>query len=252
MPKSIAVILAAGIWLSALPAQAWQITWLGHAGFLVEAKDGTRVLIDTWLDNPKFPNGYKMPDKVDGILVSHGHFDHSGSAQGLSTRYKAPLIGVGELVDQLAPKGGPKGMGGNVSGTLTVKGIKIVLITAVHSSSIAAPEGPSTYGGNPVGFVLLAAGERPLVHGGDTGLTRDYEAVKDAFHPGIALLPIGGRFTLDPAQAAIAAGYLGVKDVVPMHYGTFGLLTGTPAQLRKAGTRLNVHELTPGKVTTIK
>lgn len=243
----------AGVCALAAPAHAWQLTWLGHSGYLIEAKDGTRVLIDPWLQNPKFPKGYQWPDRVDAILVTHGHFDHSGSAADLSTRFKAPIIGCFELVSLLQPKGGTPGIGGNVGGTVAIKGVRVTMVPAVHSSSLGGQDQPSIYAGVALGFVLQADGEPTLMHAGDTGLTRDFEAVRDVFKPQIALLPIGGHFTMDPAQAAVATRYLGAHHVVPMHYGTSPVLKGTPDELRQAlkGTQAQVHELTPGQKSSL-
>lgn len=251
--RLLPALLAAGtLLMTATPAHAWQVTWLGHAGFLVEARDGTRVLIDPWLGGPTYPKGYQLPEKIDAILVSHGHFDHASSATELSKRFKAPVVGVFELASLLKPEGGPEPIGGNIGGTFQIKGIKASLIPAVHSSSTAGENGKPQYAGCPGGFILEAEGEPTLLHAGDTGLTKDYEAVGKTFKPKVAMLPIGGHFTMDPKQAAVAASYLGVKDVIPMHYGTFGLLKGTPAALREAGPGLRVHALKIGEAASIK
>jgi L-ascorbate metabolism protein UlaG (beta-lactamase superfamily) len=108
---------------------------------------------------------------------------------------------------------------------------------------------PPGYAGNPVGFVLRSSGEKPLLHAGDTGLTQEFKMVGETLKPAIALLPIGGHFTMDPGQAAVAARWLGAKQIVPMHFGTFPLLAGTPAQLQAAlkGSGIAVTPLTPGK-----
>jgi L-ascorbate metabolism protein UlaG (beta-lactamase superfamily) len=231
------------------PAFAWNVTWLGHAGFVVESKNGTRIMIDPWLKNPKFPQHYTMPKSVDAILVSHGHFDHAGSATELSRQFKAPVVGCFELTSLLAPKEGPEGIGGNVGGTVTIKGVQVSFISAVHSSSFSTGTGAPAYGGSPLGFVLQSAGEPTLMHAGDTGLTRDFEMVRDLYHPAIAMLPIGGHYTMDPKQAALAARWLGVRHVIPMHYGTFPALKGTPRELKKAlAGHVEVNEMVPGVV----
>ncbi|MDB5097634.1 MAG: yjfR [Cyanobacteria bacterium RYN_339] len=252
-PTIVAPLDAMLVMSATAPAYAWNVTWLGHAGFLIEAKDGTRVLVDPWLKAPTYPKGYNLPDKIDAILVSHGHFDHAGSATELSQKYKAPIVGCFELTSQLQPKSGPEGIGGNAGGTVTVKGIQISMVGALHSSSLQGADGKPMYAGAPLGFVLAAKGEPTLYHAGDTGLTHDFMGVRDAFHPQIAFLPIGGHFTLDPREAAIAAAWLGVRRVVPMHFGTFPALSGTPAQLRAAtGSGVKVLDMVPGKMQVLR
>lgn len=243
----LAALIFGSVLAASAPALAWEATWLGHAGWVLKAKSGTTVLVDPWLEGPTYPKGFALPAKVDAILVSHGHFDHAGSAKALSARYKAPIVGAFELTSVLKPEGGPEGLGGNVGGTIAIKDLKISLVTAVHSSS-TEHEGKPLYAGAPVGFVLRAPDEKPLVHAGDTGLTRDFEVVRQLYRPEVALLPIGGHFTMDPEQAAIAAGWLGARTVVPMHYGTFGLLKGTPDALKRAvGNRAKVVVPAAGK-----
>jgi L-ascorbate metabolism protein UlaG (beta-lactamase superfamily) len=231
---------------------AWQVTWLGHSGFLIETKNGTRLLIDPWLASPTYPAGFQLPEPIDGILITHGHFDHAGSATELSSRYQAPIVGVFELASHFAPQDGPEGIGGNTGGTITIKGVQVTMVPAIHSSSIDQEGGAPVYTGNPVGFVLQMPGEKSLMHAGDTSLTQEFKMIGETLQPAVALLPIGGLFTMDPAQAATAAKWLGVDQVVPMHFGTFPALAGTPAQLRTAlkGSNVTVTELTPGQSAT--
>ncbi|MEB3222776.1 MAG: metal-dependent hydrolase [Candidatus Sericytochromatia bacterium] len=236
LPLALAT-LAASVLLGAAPAQAWTLTWLGHAGWVVESRGGTRLLIDPWLANPRFPRGYALPARVDAVLVSHGHSDHAESAAELSERHKAPIVGCYELVAALAPEAGPAGIGANIGGAVKVGDVTVHLTAAAHSSAIVQEGATPHYTGAPVGFVLMAPGERPLYHAGDTGLTREMETIRELYQPGIALLPIGGHFTMDPVQAAIASRWLGVKDVVPMHHGTFPVLSGKPTALRAALSR---------------
>ncbi|WP_375761739.1 metal-dependent hydrolase [Corallococcus exercitus] len=232
-----------------------EVTWWGHAAFVVKTPGGATLAIDPWLTNPKAPQGATWPEAVDAILVSHGHFDHVGEAKALAQKTSAKVYGSFELVNLLGlPEA--QGMGANVGGTFTVKDATIHLVEAVHSSSYQAdPKAASQYAGAPLGFVIEIANGPTLYHAGDTGAFQSMGLIAEQFKPTVALLPIGGHFTMDPAQAAVAAKLLKVKSVVPMHYGTFPALAGTPdaltTELKKTRSTTKVVSLEPGKATAL-
>ncbi len=232
-----------------------ELTWWGHAAFIVRTPGGATLAIDPWLSNPKAPQGAQWPEQVDAILVSHGHFDHVGQTKELQQKTGAQVYGCYELVSLLGvPQ--DKAMGGNVGGTFKVKDATIHFVEAVHSSSYAADEkSPSQYAGAPLGFVIQIDNGPTLYHGGDTGVFGGMSLIGERFKPTHALLPVGGHFTLDPAGAAQAARLLGNPTVVPMHYGTFPLLTGSPdkveAELKKVKGTAKVRSLEIGKATPL-
>jgi L-ascorbate metabolism protein UlaG (beta-lactamase superfamily) len=232
-----------------------EVTWWGHAGFFVRTPGGAVLAIDPWLQNPRAPQGVAPPEKVDAILLTHGHFDHAGSAKELATKTGAAVFGSYELVNLLGlPE--DKAMGANAGGTFQVKDATIHFVEAVHSSSYSADgKSPAQYAGAPVGYVIEIANGPTLYHAGDTGVFASMATIAEQFKPTVALLPVGGHFTMGPAEAAQAARLLKAPSVVPMHYGTFPLLKGTPEQLegelKKLKGTARVVRMEPGKATPL-
>lgn len=227
------------------------ITWLGHATFLIRLPSGQRIVTDPWLTNPKCPSNWSRPEAlgpVDLVLVSHGHDDHLHDAAAVSRATGAPVVCLFEVGQYLADKGlqGVRDMG--IGGTQEVGGVRITMTNAVHSGS-RADGGLPVYLGGAAGFVISARDAPTMYFAGDTALFGDMKLIGEFYRPDMAFLPIGDHYTMGPDMAAVAARWLGVRQVVPMHWGTFPLLTGTPAALRDAlrGSGIDVLELEPGQ-----
>jgi L-ascorbate metabolism protein UlaG (beta-lactamase superfamily) len=226
------------------------ITWLGHSSFVLKTPGGTTVLLDPWYTgNPSFPEKAK-PKHADVILVSHGHSDHITDAAAMAKTTGATVVGIWEVASWLGTKGVKNIEPMNKGGTIEVKGLRVTMTEALHSSSF--DDNGIVYLGEPAGFVVKLENGQSLYFAGDTALFGDMKLIGELYKPDIAFLPIGDRFTMGPDTAAMAAKWLGVKQVVPMHYGTFPLLTGTPAQLKEhlAGTNIQVLELKPGETAS--
>jgi L-ascorbate metabolism protein UlaG (beta-lactamase superfamily) len=208
------------------------ITWFGHATFVVTTPGGKHIVFDPWLTgNPKAPAGAKI-DKADVICVTHGHSDHMTDVVSVARATSAPVVAVYELANYFSGKGVKDTIGMGVGGTVVVKDLKISMTPALHTSSVD-DNGKPMYVGLATGFVVRMEDNRALYFAGDTALFGDMRLIRELHAPEIAFLPIGDHFTMDPVAAAKACEMLGVRQVVPMHYGTFPLLTGTPDQLRK-------------------
>jgi L-ascorbate metabolism protein UlaG (beta-lactamase superfamily) len=223
------------------------ITWLGHASFSIRTPGGKTVLFDPWYTgNPWFPEG-KKPASADVMLISHGHSDHITDAVTTAKSTGATVVAIWEIYSWLESKGVQNLEPMNKGGTIEVKGLRITMTDARHSSSV--DDKGIVYLGEPAGFVVRLENGQTIYYAGDTSLFGDMKLIGELYKPDIAFLPIGDRFTMGPDTAAMAAKWLGVKQVVPMHWGTFPLLTGTPQQLKQHldGTSIQVLELKPGE-----
>ncbi len=232
-------------------ANALSYTWLGHATFLVNTPGGKRVLFDPWVTgNPKSPESAKKLGPLDLILVTHGHSDHIGDVVRIGRESGAQVVAPFELSLYFQKKGLQNVTGMNPGGTLTALGLSITMVHAHHSSSIEE-DGQIVYAGVATGYVVKLENGVTFYYAGDTGIFGDMRLIGELYAPQIAFLPIGDFYTMGPQQAAKAVEMLGVKQVVPMHYGTFPALTGTPAKLREwLGGRAEVVELQPGETAS--
>jgi L-ascorbate metabolism protein UlaG (beta-lactamase superfamily) len=225
------------------------ITWYGHSTFLLRTPGGVRVLFDPWFGgNPACPPASRRPPASDLVLVSHGHADHSGDAVLAARESEAPVVATFEVCEWLRRKGVQRLEPMNIGGTIALRGLRISMTEARHSSSVIE-DGQVLYLGEPAGFVVGLEDGLRVYFAGDTALFTDMKLIGERYHPAIAFLPIGDRFTMGPLEAATACRWLGVRQVVPMHWGTFQALTGEPAALRDAlaGSGIDVLELAPGE-----
>jgi len=223
------------------------VTYYGHSAFKL-AGSGVTVLIDPWLSNPLLNTPLDKVGKVDLILVTHGHGDHVGETVAVARMSRAPVVAIHELSVILARQGAPEVIGMNKGGTVGVARCKVTMTQAVHSSAVDEG-GELIAAGDPGGFVVEFPNGFVVYHAGDTAAFRDMELIHELYHPELAMLPIGSHYVMSPAEAALAARMLKPRWVIPMHYGTFPVLTGTPEELieRLKGEDITVIPLKPGE-----
>ncbi len=225
------------------------ITWLGHATFLLRSPGGKRILLDPWVTgNPSSPESAKKIGELDLILITHGHSDHTGDAVAIGRSSGAQVVAPYEVSVWLGQKGLKNVTGMNPGGTLKALGLSITMVPAMHSSSVVEDD-KIIYLGVATGYVVTFEDGFTIYFAGDTSVFGDMRLVGEMYRPTLAFLPIGDLYTMGPEQAAKACELLGVKRVVPMHYGTFPALTGTPAALRALvePRGVEVLELKPGE-----
>lgn len=262
----ITLLFALVLALSSSLARASEIgagisfTWLGQAGFKIQS-GADKIVVDPWSAAAGFP-GFGSVTDATGVLTTHGHFDHLDTAVLAAIRAansSTPFIAIFEITTYFASQGLgtlfsnllPMSKGG----THTAGGVKITMVDAVHSSGIGnifIGEKPhENTGGEAAGFIIEFPNGFRIYHAGDTDTFGDMALIRERYKPDLALLPIGGVFTMDPEGAALAVSLLRPKFVIPMHYGgTFGL-PGSPDDFKKAvkkrlGNSVKVIVLDPG------
>jgi L-ascorbate metabolism protein UlaG (beta-lactamase superfamily) len=225
------------------------LTWLGHATFRFDTPGGKRVYIDPFLNgNPSCPESELEPERIDVIALTHGHGDHLGDTIELAKKHGCTVIGAVELAWWLQGKQGLENvLDPNKGGTVEAAGVKFTLTDAHHSSS--NPDGD--YMGEPCGIVVEVENGTKLYFAGDTCAFGDMALIRRLYEPDVAILPIGGHYTMDPKGAAVALELLGTKHCVPCHYGTFPPLTGTPGQLQELAPDVKVEDIEPGDSVTL-
>lgn len=227
-----------------------ELTWLGHSTFLVKTPGGKSVLIDPWVaSNPMCPESQKQLASLDTMLLTHAHFDHIADAVTLGKQHRPVVVGIFELCAWLERKGIERCQPMNKGGTQVAGDIRVTMVHADHSCGITDGD-QILYGGEAAGYVVEFAHGYRLYHAGDTAVFGDMRIIAELYRPDLILLPIGDLYTMSPREAAYACRLLHARRVIPMHYGTFPSLTGTPAALREAcrdQPGLEIIELRPGE-----
>ena len=226
-----------------------RFTWVGHGTWRIRSARGKEILIDPWvMSNPVAPERMRGVERCDVMLITHGHDDHLHDAVEIAKQTAPTIITLPEIAWWMEGQGveGASNRAANKGGTLDVDGIKVTLVRAEHSCGILA--GSSVfYGGEPCGFVIEFENQFKIYFAGDTDVFGDMRLIGELARPSVAFLPIGGHFTMDPGRASKAVKLLGVETVVPMHFGTFPILSGRPSQLQAlVSESVTVLDIEPG------
>jgi L-ascorbate metabolism protein UlaG (beta-lactamase superfamily) len=212
-----------------------KLTWLGHACFLLQGSK--KIVIDPFIPEKN------LSITPDIVAITHGHADHVGEALSLN----AKTVAINEIAKYLAEKGlDTEAM--NIGGTIDIDGVRFTMTPAIHSSWMEMG-GHGFYGGLAAGYVITMDG-MAIYHAGDTALFSDMQLIRDLYRPDVALLPIGGRFTMGPQEAMVAANFIGAKLVIPMHYNTWPIIEQDVEEFKWAierTTDINVQVLKPGE-----
>lgn len=252
--------------LSFAAAAKTDVTWYGHAAFKIVTPSGKVILIDPWIKNPLNKNAdadLAKLERVDLILISHGHFDHIGEAVEIAKKTKAKLVSSFDLGGSLAKYAGfpADQVGfdtqGNIGGELVLLDgeVTIMLTPANHGSNVTDAAGEIHPGGNPTGFLIKVKNGPTIYHTGDTGLVSEMALLSKGGKIDLMLACIGDHFVMGPAQAAEAVKMVNPTTVVPMHFQTFPVLNGTSeafaAELKKAGSTAKLNVMTVGQTLSM-
>jgi L-ascorbate metabolism protein UlaG (beta-lactamase superfamily) len=223
-----------------------KLTWLGHATFRIETPAGKILIVDPWvMGNPMCPEKEKTVKHVDVMLCTHGHFDHIGDAVEIAKQHNPIVVAIPELGHWLEKKGVKQVSNMNKGGTQTVGDIKVTMVHADHSCGITDGD-QIVYGGEACGYVIEFSNGIKIYHAGDTNVFGDMAIIRELYAPDIAMIPIGDHYTMSPREAAYGCKLLAAKTVIPMHFGTFPVLTGRPGELQKLVQRTEIAETKPG------